>query len=127
MTRIIELIEPYFGILRVGFVIVLLGFALLCLVDLTRRFCKGTLQFASKDLFILTFIAAHACSVAVIARAAPRSPSTAPDLLLTVYIFGPIAFLFAFGCYQATKDRPYYLLIALLYVLAFRAIISLPP
>ena len=127
MSRFVELIEPYFSILRVGFVIILLGYAVVCLVDLTQRFRKGTLQFAPKQLFILTLIAAHALSVAVITRAAPRSSTGAADLLLTAYIFGPLTVLFAFGCFEATKGRPYYLLIALLYALAVKAVSSLPP
>ena len=126
MTHIVELIEPYFSILRIGFVTILLGYAVLCLVDLTQRFRKGTVQFGTKQLFILTLIAAHACSVAAITRAAPRSSSIAADLLLTAYIFGPLTVLFAFGCYEATKGRPYYLLIALLYVLTVKAVSSLP-
>ena len=127
MSRFVELIEPYFSILRVGFVIILLGYAVLCLVDLTQRFRNGTLQIGIKQLLILMLIAAHAFSVVAITRASPRSSTIAADLLLTAYIFGPLTVLFAFGCYEATKGRPYYLLIALLYALTVKAVSSLPP
>jgi hypothetical protein len=126
MSRFIEQIEPYFSILRVGFIIVLIGYAVLCLVDLTQRPRKHTLQFGTKQVLILTLIAAHACSVAAITRAAPRSSTTAVDFLLTIYIFGPLTILFALGCFEATKGRPYFLLIALLYVLTVKAAASLP-
>lgn len=42
MPHIVELTEPYVSILRIGFVTTLLGYAVLCLADLTQRFRDGT-------------------------------------------------------------------------------------
>ncbi len=123
--RLIDIIEPYLAFMRFGFAVVLLCWFVLCLVDLIRRFRQGSLQYSSRHLFLLLLITAHACSVAAIGRAGLKTLPVVLDLLLTAYIFGPITLLFGFGCYEATRGRPYYLLVALLYLWGFRFMSSL--
>ncbi len=135
MDWIVELIEPFFGLLRLGFVVVLLGVAIVCLVDLIKRLRAGRVQFALRHLFVLTLIAAHAGSIAAVARALrPESGAlqgasdwvAVPMLFLVpLYVFGPALLLLCFGAYECSKGRPYYLLVALLYLLAFKGMASL--
>lgn len=135
MGRVVDLIEPFFPFLRLGFVIILIGVAGVCLVDLIKRFRTGRVQFASKHLFLLTLIAAHAGSIAAIASAplsvtrglqrAPRWLSIAMELLVPLYVLGPTLLLLFFGVYESSKGRPYYLLVAFVYLLAIRGMASL--
>ena len=135
MNWLVELIEPFFGLLRLGFVVVLIVVAIACLVDLIKRLRTGRVQFAIKHLFFLTLIAAHAASIAAVARAlrpetgalqgTPKWVSIPMEVLVPLYFFGPALLLLFLGTYECSKGRPYYLLVALLYLLAFKGMASL--
>jgi len=134
MDWFFDLIEPLLKFMKIGFVIVLVWVALVCLVDLVERLRTKRLQFSSRDLFFLLLIVAHAGSIAALARAAPSFSArlqewpgwiaTPVGLLIPIYIFGPIALLFGFGCHEGAQGRPYYLLVAFLYLLTVRAMAS---
>lgn len=119
---------PLLGLLALGFVIILIGLAVWCLANLVRRFRAGQVRFALRHLLIVTLIVAHAGSVVAITKGSPgladqmrQSPgglSLSVVVLSPVYVFVPIAVLFGFGCYEIAKGRPYYLLAAMLYLLA---------
>ncbi len=130
MDLIVELIEPFFGLMKIVFVIGLVVVSWVCLVDLVQRLRAKRLQFSSRDLFLLLLIVAHAGSIAAFSRSAPSLSTRMQEwpawlsvpvgFLIPVYIFGPIALLFGYGCHEASEDRPCYLLVAMLYLVAVR-------
>lgn len=130
MDLVFELIEPFSGLMKIGFVIVLAWVSFVCLVDLVQRMRAKRLQFSSRDLFFLLLVVAHAGSIAAFSRTSPSLAtrmekwpmwlSVPVGILIPLYIFGPIALLFGFSCHEASQDRPYYLLVAMLYFLTVR-------
>ncbi len=132
MDRIMDLMEP---LLRIGFPISLAVVAVLCLVDLIQRYRTSRLQFASKHLFILMLIGAHAGSITAFGRLEPSVAQRIGDwpgwlsapmgFLVLLYVFGPAALLVLYGCHEASEGRPYYILVFLLYLLAMNSLSSL--